>query len=38
MHERDLESNPKDEILKVANTNNATALFVGYTGRKGVKA
>jgi len=28
----------KDQILKVANESKATALFIGYTGRKGVKA
>jgi len=38
MQEKDLENNPKDEILQLANQNNATGIFVGYTGRKGVKA
>jgi len=28
----------KDQILQVANESKATALFIGYTGRKGVKA
>lgn len=38
MTDKKEESSVKDQILQVAAENKATALFIGYTGRKGAKA